>query len=454
MTTTGQHGLVRGLGPAAAASINIANMIGTGVFLKARVMTCNVGSPWAVLGVWAAAAALVLAGALTYAELAARMPRAGGEYVFLRETYGRRWGFLYGWTYLFVSRGGSLAAQAVSTAIFFNILTGGALEGGRLPLAAAAALGLMTLVNFAPVSATGRIASALTAVKIATVGAVAFSAFFLARGDWSHFALSNVTGGCEGVEPGARGGIAGFGAAMLGALWGFQGWANLTPLSGEVIDPRRNLPRAFCAAVLIVAALYLLANAGYFYALSPGEVAGVSAASSVATEVLRRFLGPAAAALMAAAMMTSSLGALHSGIAATARVPYAMAEDGLFFSAMKRLSPRSRIPARAAVAAGVWAALLTLTGSYDKLTDWAIFGLWMFYGLTAASLLVLRRGRRDAAGSYRVPGYPAIPLVFVAVTAWLLLNTLYTAPRQTALGLGLIALGLPFYAWWSRPRPS
>ncbi len=452
MTPSRQAGLVRGLGPAAAASINIANMIGTGVFLKARVMTCNVGSPVAVLAVWVAAGALVLAGALSYAELAAMMPKAGGEYVFLRETYGRRLGFLSGWTYFFVSRGGSLAAQSFSTAIFFNILTGGAIGPDRLPLAATVALALMTLANFAAVSTTGRIAGALTAIKIATVLAVGAAAFFLARGDWMHFALTNTGGACGGVAPEARGGVAGFGAAMLGALWGFQGWATLTPMAGEVIDPRRNISRAFGAAVLVVGALYLFANAGYFYALTPDEVAGVSTASSVATEVMSRILGPVAAAAMAAAMMTSSLGALHTGIAATARVPYAMAEDGLFFPGLNRLSPRTRVPVRAAIAAAVWSALLTLSGSYDRLTDWAIFGLWLFYGLTAASVLVLRRRFPAADRPYRVWGYPVVPAIFVAVTACLLLNTLWTAPRQTALGLGLMALGLPFYRYWSRRR--
>ena len=452
MTPTRQAGLVRGLGAAAAASINIANMIGTGVFLKARVMTCNVGSPGAVLAVWAAAGALVLAGALSYAELAAMMPKAGGEYVFLREAYGRRLGFLSGWTYFFVSRGGSLAAQSFSAAIFLNILTDGAIGQDRLPLAAILALALTTLVNFAAVSTTGRIAGALTAIKITTVVAVGAAAFFLARGDWMHFALSNTGGACEGVAPEARGGVAGFGAAMLGALWGFQGWATLTPMAGEVANPRRNIPLAYAAAVLVVGALYLFTNAGYFYALTPDEVAGVSTASSVATEVMSRILGPAAAAAMAAAMMTSSLGALHTGIAATARVPYAMAEDGLFFPGMNRLSPRTRVPVRAAVAAAVWSGLLTLTGSYDRLTDWAIFGLWLFYGLTAASVLVMRRRLPSADRPYRVWGYPAVPVIFTGVTACLLLNTLLTAPRQTALGLGLIALGLPFYWYWSRQR--
>ena len=189
-----------------------------------------------------------------------------------------------------------------------------------------------------------------------------------------------------------------------------------------------------------------------FRSLPPAEVAGVSTASSVATEVLARFLGPVTAAVMASAMMISSLGALHAGIAATARVPFAMAQDGLFFPGLERLSPRTHVPVRAAVVVSVWSALLTLSGSYDRLTDWAIFALWLFYGLTAASLLVLRRRMPAVERPYRVWGYPAVPVVFLAVTAWLLINTLWTAPRQTALGLGVMALGLPFYWYWNRRR--
>ncbi|MBI1792526.1 MAG: amino acid permease [Acidobacteria bacterium] len=448
---TPQSGLVRGLGLAAATSINIANMIGTGVFIKARVMTCNVETPLAVLGVWVAAGLLVLAGALTYAELAAMMPQAGGEYVFLREAYGRRWGFLYGWSYLLISRGGSLAAQAVSAAIFLNIVTGGAIGRDRLPLAACAAIALTTLVNCAAVSATGRIATALTAIKIAVVLAVGLAAFLLARGDWMHYALANSGGACEGVAQAARGGIAGFGAAMLGALWGFQGWANLTPMVGEVREPRRNIARAYGGAMLIVGALYLFANAGYFYALTPTAIAGVSTTSSVATEALAKFMGPATAGVMAMAMMISSLGALHSGMASTARVPYAMARDGLFFQGLARLSPSS-VPVRGAVLIACWSGLLTLTGSYDKLTDWAIFALWLFYGLTAASVLVFRRRMPDAPRPYRVWGYPVVPAMFLLVTAWLLLNTLWTAPLQTLVSLALMLLGLPLYWYWGRRK--
>jgi APA family basic amino acid/polyamine antiporter len=337
----------------------------------------------------------------------------------------------------------------VSTAIFFNIVTGGGMGRWRLALAASVAIALTALINCAAVNVTGRVAALLTAIKLVTVFAVGCMAFAAARGGaWSHYLLSGAGGSCDGVSANARGGLAGFGAAMIGALWGFQGWANVTAMAGEIRDPQRNVVRAFSASVLIVGALYFFANAGYFYALTPREVASVSIRSSVATEVVTRLLGPGAAGLMAMAMMLSSLGALHSGIAAGARVPYAMAADGLFFRGLASLPARARVPVRAVVLVAVWSALLAATGSYDKLTDWAIFALWLSYGLNAAAVIVLRRTMPDAARPYKVWGYPAVPMAFILVTAWLLVNTLITAPLETLAGLALMAIGLPLSWYW------
>jgi len=443
--------LVRGLGPAAAASINITNMIGTGVFLKARIMTCNVDTPWAVLGVWVAAGLLVLAGALTYAELMAMMPRAGGEYVILRETYGKRVGFLYGWTYLASSRSASLAAQAVSAGIFLNIVTGGLLEG-KIVMVAVGMLAIMVALNCLAVKTTGTIATALTTIKIVLVASIGVIAFLFAKGDWANYALTNTDGACAGVAESARGGLAGFGAAMLGALWGFQGWANFAPMAGEVKNPQRNIPIAFVGALALVGSLYLFANASYFYVLTPTEIANVSLSSSVATETLQRVFGAVAVSLMAAGMLVSSMGSLHAGIAATMRVPYAMASDGLYFRGLEKISEKTKVPVRAAVFVGALASALALVGNYDRLTDYAIFLLWLFYGLTAASVIVLRRRMPDTPRPFRVPFYPVLPVVFLLVTALILVNTLLTQPVQAGIGLGIMALGLPFYAWWTRPR--
>jgi basic amino acid/polyamine antiporter, APA family len=440
--------LVRGLTLSSAASLNIANMIGTGVFLKARVMTCNVDSPITVLAVWLGAGILVLAGALCYAELAAMLPRAGGEYVFISETYGRRAGFLWGWAYTAITRPASLAAQSVSTAIFLNIVLGGAIKDHLAEVSVTAIL-IATLINSLSVKATGSVATLFTVIKVLVVLAVGFCAFFFSNGDWAHYALSAQGGACEAVPSSTRGGLAGIGAAMIGALWGFQGWALFAPMAGEVRDPQRNIPRAFVLAVATVGGLYLFANASYYYAMTPLQVASTPLSSSVATETLTRIFGAAAAALMAAGMLISSFGALHTGLAPAMRVPYAMAKDGVYFRFLNRLSANG-VPVRAGFFAAAIASSLALTGNYDRLTDYAVFSLWLFYGLTASCVIVLRRTRPDLSRPYRVLGYPFVPIVFCFVTLALLVNTLYTQPMQSLAGLAIIATGLPFYWYWNR----
>lgn len=462
--TPQQPGVVRGLGLFAAMSVNIVNIIGTGVFLKARVMTCNVEDAWAVLVAWVAGGLLVTAGALTYAELGAMMPAAGGEFVFLREAYGPRAGFLYGWAYLLIGRAASLAAQAVSAAIFMNIIFGGSLawtafeyaglKFGGLQLAAVIAMAGCTAINCLSVSSVGKFASSLTIIKSAIVAAVGLAVFLLAQGNWGHYAMSGAAGACEGVAASARGGIGGWSAAMLGALWGFHGWANLAPMVGEVNDPQRNIPRAFGLAVLVVGILYLLANASYFYALTPTEIASVPLSSSVATEALKKALGPGVTGLLAIGMLISSLGALQSGALSGSRVPYAMARDGMFFQVFGKVAESTKAPIYSSILVGAWSAALALLGNYDKLTDYAVFGNWIFFSLTVAGVFVLRRKKPDAPRSYRVSGYPWVPAIFLLVAGYLLFNTLVASPVSSMIGLGLIALGLPFYEYWSRKKAA
>jgi APA family basic amino acid/polyamine antiporter len=456
--------LTRGLGLWGAIAVNVANMIGTGVFLKTRVMTCNVGSAKTVLAVWLAAGLLSLAGTFSYSEIAAMMPEAGGDYVYLRRAYGRLAGFLYGWMAFAVARAGSQAALAVGLAIFMNVALGGALDNWHiqgsvfdyyfrisgLTLVALATIWTVALINCASVAAGGRTAVAVTIAKVALVLGVGISAFAFAPGDWTHFAASGLTGSCEGVAQSARGGIAGFGAAMLGALWAYDGWNNVAPLAGEIRDPQRNLPRAFVGGMLVVAALYLLVNVGYYYALTPTEIASIPTTSSVATEVLKRFLGPMAVSLTAITLMISSFGSLHASVLANSRIPFAMARDGLFFESLGKLSPRSNVPARAILAQAVWGSVLALSGSYDALTDSVIFASWLFYGLSTGSLFVFRRTMPDAPRPYRALGYPVVPIVFLMVTAALLVNTFVAAPREALRGVAILAAGLPFFWYWSR----
>ncbi|HEX8000495.1 MAG TPA: amino acid permease [Pyrinomonadaceae bacterium] len=482
--------LIRGLTLIAAASIVIGNVIGTGVFLKTRVMTCNVGTPGMVVTVWIAAGILSLAGALTYAELAAMMPRAGGEYVFVREAYGAPLGFLYGWMQVFIAKTGSQASVAVALAIFLNDVTKGAFntiflkatqlddgtvtitvnwaaqaffkttlfgyeyQFGMLQVVALSAIAIVTLINCATVKVSGNIAAFLTVIKIALVLGVGIGAFLLARGgDWSHFAAANAGGSCFGVGDAERYGIAsfssGFAAAMLAALWGYDGWNNLTLVAGEVKNPQRNIPLALIGGMLIIMSLYVFVNIAYFYALDPTTIASIPKESSVAREVAQTFLGPVAISLIAAALMFSSIGTLHTSILTGARVPYAMSRDRLFFQNLARLSPRTHVPTGALILQGIWASILALSGSFDTLTDYVIFGSWIFYALVTASVFIFRRRMPDAERPYRAWGYPVVPVLFLLVTGWLLFTTLLTKPVQALIGLVLILIGLPVYYYWA-----
>ena len=460
--------LIRGLGLIGAVSVNVANIIGTGVFLKARVMTCNVGTPAKALIVWVIAGLLALAGALTYAELLAMMPRAAGEYGILRDAYGRPLGFVYGWSQFLIARTASAAALAVGFAIFLNDLVKGALDTvyfqytfpgghvvsfGRLQLVALGAIIITTLINCAAVRVSGGVASFLTGLKVVLLLGIGLGAFFYSGGDWGHLGMANIGGACQDVAI-TTGGLAGFGAAMLGALWAYDGWNNITFLAGEVKNPGRNLPLALIGGGLVVMGLYLFVNISYFHVLTPTEVASVPAASSVAAEVVKRLLGAGAVTLMAAAMMTSSFGALHASLLATARIPYALAKDGLIVKSLAHVSPRTHVPIRALLVQMFWACVVALSGSYDTITDYAIFALTLFYILVAASIFIFRKRMPDAERPYRVWGYPVVPIVFLLVSTYVILQTIINTPRQSAIGVFLILLGLPVYYLLTRSQKA
>lgn len=459
--------LVRGLGLIAAISINVANVIGTGVFLKARVITCNVGSPGKALMVWVFAGLLSLAGALTYAELLAMMPRAAGEYGIIRDAYGRLFGFIYGWTTFLIARTASAAALAIGFAIFLNDLLGGVLKQtyfeytlpgghhlsfGRLQLVALSAIIVTTLINCAAVRVSGGVATLLSGLKVVLLVGIGVGAFLYSDGNWGNLGMANTGGACEDVAI-TTGGFVGLAAGMLGALWAYDGWNNLTFLAGEVKNPGRNLPLALIGAGLLIMALYLFINVSYYHVLTPTQIADVPASSSVAAEVVRRLLGSVAVTLMAAAMMTSSFGALHASLLATSRVPYALAKDGLVVKSLAHVS-KTHVPVRALIVLCVWACVVALSGSFDTLTDYAVFALTLFYALVAASVFIFRRKMPEAERTYRVWGYPFVPIIFLTVSAWLIVTTIYNTPRQSAIGLGLIMLGVPVYYLLDRRRST
>ncbi|MGI8744030.1 MAG: APC family permease [Bryobacteraceae bacterium] len=444
-------GLKRDLGLGSAASIVVGTVIGSGIFLVPSPMIQNVGSTAMLFAVWIAGGLLSLFGALSYAELAAALPEAGGEYVYLREAYGPLWGFLYGWTQMWVAKSGSIATLAAGFLIYLSnfrpeltgvLVTipfpfGKSLEIQYGQVLAIGVIAILALINYFGVKVGGNVQVAVTLIKIALIAGIIIIGLGSGKGDASHF----------GASTAAVGGIAGFFAALVAALWAYDGWNNVSMVASEIRNPQRNLPLSLIAGTLVVIAIYLLANVAYFYILSPAEVAG---SPRVAGEMMRRVLGAGGANAVSIAAMISIFAALNGSILTGSRVPYAMARDGRFFRSVAYVHPVHRTPSVSILALSAWASVLVLSGRYDQLYTYVIFASAILYGMATASVIVLRYKRPDMPRPYRTVGYPFVPVAFVVAIACLVASTLYKSPRESFMGLGLIALGLPFYFYWSR----
>lgn len=456
--------LERGLSLRDTIALVVGTIIGTGVFLKAAVMAQHLGTPALVLAAWAAAGILSLAGALTYAELASLLPEAGGEYVYLRQAYGSLPAFLFGWMRLTVGATGSIAIYGVAFAAFLSAVVpldtvwarrtfpffGQTVhwELGSKQIAAVGAIAGFSLLNCLRVTLGGRVQSILTVAKLGGIAVVVVGAFFFApSAAWQHLASPSTAGPVT---------LSAFGAAMLAALWAFDGWNNMPMVAGEVSNPARNIPRALMVGMAVVVAVYASTNLAYFFALPFGEV--VSSYSTahpdalpVASKTAQTFLGARGPALVSIAFILSTLGGLNGSILTNARVPFAMARDGLLFGRFGQLHGSSRVPVFAIAVQAVWASVLALSGTFDQLTDYVIFASWIFYAATTSAVFVLRRKMPDAARPYRTLGYPVVPLLFIGVAGWLVVNTLRTNPLESGLGLALILAGLPVYFYLRRP---
>ena len=445
--------LVRGLTLIPAAALVITNVIGTGVFVKARVMTCNVGTPGLVLLAYVVGGLLTLTGALALSELSTMMPRSGGIYNFLGAAFGRVWAFLFGWMETFIDTAGSSAAIAIVFGIFMNDLLGGVLSTWQTQLVAVGIIVVMIGLNLASVHTNGVVAASITTLKVLVVVGVGVAAFMLGDGSWANFQASGASGTCEGVAESARLGMTGFGAAVVGSLWSYNGWSIATFVAEEVRSPEKTLPRALIGSSILLVVVYLVANAGYYFVMSPTDVASVAESSSVAGEVLVRIMGASGAALMTVGMLISTLGALHSTILSGSRLPFAMARDGLLPRACAWVSRRSRIPAVGVIMVGVTAIAFAVSGTFDLITDLIVFAVLIFNGLAVAAVYVLRRKLPDTPRPYRTWGYPVIPALFLLATLYLMINTLVATPGRAMAGLGIIAVGLPVYWWFARRLP-
>jgi len=444
--------LRRDLGLWGAVSIVIGTVIGSGIFLVPRTMILNVGTPGLVFSVWIVGGLLSLAGALSYAELAAAMPEAGGEYVYLSEAYGPVWGYLYGWTQMWVAKSGSIATLAtgfflylanfwpsLETVVFHVTLPFGYLFEIRYGqfLAIVLIMGLAWL-NYFGVKVGGRVQVAVTALKVGLIGFVILAGL-----------MYGPHGGAAVTAPIVPLTLTGFIAALVAALWAYDGWNNVSMVSSEIKNPKRFLPLALIGGTLAVMAIYLAANFVYFHVLSATEVAG---SNRVAAAMMNKLFGPWGANAVSAAAMISIFAALNGSILSGARVPYAMARDGRFFPAMAVVNSRYHTPGVAILGLSAWGAVLVLSGKYDDLADFVIFGSWILYGMTTAAVIVLRRKKPHMERAYRTWGYPFVPAVFVLAALLIEVVTLINKPWQSGLGIVLILSGIPFYRHWRRNR--
>jgi len=438
--------LARVLGLRDLTLLTIGSVIGSGIFLvPGKVLNDAGGQIGPAMLVWLVGGLLSLLGALTYSELSAVNPKAGGIYVHLRDCFGPLPAFLFGWTLFFAMNGGTVATLAVGFSTTLSQII--PMSGAMIKVVSIAMIVVLTLVNIKGTRESADLQNWTTGIKVGAILLMAAALFAYGR------AFSTMT---EPIWPGEFSGslLSGFGVAMIGVLWAYEGWQYVTFSAGEVVNPQRNYPRALFVGTAILIGVYLLANLAYLAALGPS---GVSQSTSVAPESLMAVVNPTAAKLIALAILVSVFSAANSNVLTCPRVYYAMANDGLFFRKLAEVHPRFGTPAFAIVAGSLWAAVLALAGTFNELLSYVVFSGWVFYGLTAATIFVYRKRLSEAERPYKVPGYPWTPLLFIISSVILVANTLVDnlrdQPGKTALAVGMIALGLPAYFIW-RSRSS
>lgn len=425
------------LGLFSATMMVVGGIIGSGIFLNPAIVAARVGTPALTLLVWILGGVVALIGALVYAELGAWRPVAGGGYVYLRHAYGPLPAFLYAWTLLLVIATGAIAAVAVTFANYASALLGWNAEA-RVPLAVAAIVTL-SAVNYVGVRPGALTQNVFTVLKLAALVLLIVAGLT---------AAGPAAGpDPEPIQPRSTGLT--LGAALVPVLFAFGGWQQTNFIAEELIDPKRNLPRALIAGVSLVVAVYLLTNLAYLRTLG---ITGLAQSGAPAADAMTARFGSLGGMLMAAGIAISSFGFLNLVILVSPRVYRAMASDGLFFPSLAHLHPKYRTPGAAILFQGAWAIFLTLTGRYGDLLDYVVFGDWIFFGWTAATLFVFRARARDGQEPkeirFRTPGYPVTPVVFILAAAYVVIGSIASNPGNAVRGATLIALGIPVYLFW------
>ena len=421
-----------------ATMINAGGIIGSGIFMVPAAVAMFTGSASLFFMVWIAGGVVSLFGALSVAELGAAMPKAGGQYVYLSEAYGPVWGYLYGWSAVAVINTASIAAVGVAFSEylrFFFPITDVSIKG-----IAVATIILLTIINILDVKSGARFQNLFTISKLGAIFGIIILGLVMEGGSNQNlnpfFSDQSFT---ELVGP--------LGLAMVSVLWTFDGWIFITYVAGEVKNPGRNIPLSLIFCMLIVVTIYLLLNYVLIYTLG---FTGMNGSDLVVSDAASVFLGNKGAAIVTLIILISLIGANNGQVLTSARINYAMAKNKLFFYQASQIHPKFKSPANALIIQCVWASLLTFTGTFNQLITYIIFASWIFYGMSAGAVIILRNKKPDMERPYKTPLYPWIPITFILFAIFLTINTIMEAPRDAAIGAGIILAGLPMYYYWKK----
>ena len=434
------NGLSKVLRPVDAIMIVIGNVVGVGIFTTTGFIAAEIADAWLILSVWLLGGVLTLMGSLTYGELGAAFPRAGGDYVYLREAYGPLAGFLVGWVGFLIINPGSVASLSLGLAEYLLPLATGK-QTMEMPIltkaVALCAIVVFSGINILSLRLASRVQNLVSLLSLITIVSVVVAGFALGQGDWSHFTFTDSKAGFGDV----------FGPAMVSVFFTYSGWFVAAYVASEIKNPQKWLPRTLIIGSLVVCVLYMLVNALYIYALPVLRMQGVVDIMRLAYETM---FGFAASALVSVMILVAILGSLNSVILTSPRIYFAMARDGLFPNLVGKAHPKLHTPVWAIVIQGCLSCVMVLVGNFYQLLSYTVFFMLLTSIATAIGVIVMRKKRPDLERPYRVPGYPLIPLLFIAAYVWIGLRIFLHSPTDSLIGLGITASGVPFYLWWQK----
>jgi basic amino acid/polyamine antiporter, APA family len=457
--TSQKPSLVRGLSLLDSILLLAGGIIGSSIFLTAKDIAGPLPRPALFLLVWVMGALISMCAAFAFAEMGSMFPSSGGQYVYLREAFGDLIAFLYGWMLFAVANGGSIAALSVAAAVYIGgifpaisqdhvVWSWAGIALTRAHVVALLAIVVVTWINVVGLRKGAILQNVATWAKFAAMGAFVILGFAIGKGSWANFTATGASNGANwsaGMPPMQL--LSALGVGLIAVFWAYDGWVYVTWVAGEVKDPQRNVPRAMVLGIIVVAVIYISMNLTYVYAMPLSEVAKHE---TIAADAAEKLFSPGAAKWLAATIALSCFGASASCTLSGARVYYAMAKDGVFFRRMAEIHPNYRTPAFSLIGQGLWAAVLTVSGRYDQLYTYVIYGMVLSYTLTVIGLFVLRWKRPDVPRPYRCTGYPWLPAIYILLGSWWTINTIVTRPKEALAGTGIVLLGIPGFLYWKR----